>query len=259
MKKKVVSKVQVSRMKRTVDISRRPDPLMLDVETESVKDKVVDLQEKLSEQGCHDFIYQARCTAPPIDDYNSIVGEVEDNSVYINVVGSDGERRYSERFSPEYVLESSSEFDETVGRIDEIIDDREYDLRMWRIGGVSTSASSGDGVVDELDGLELSVLADVDAGLESQTGQAGFQPISIGWYRKAPMNPQMEFGYRAFTRREFEHDEEKDYDSGGEIIYDLVGRITGERDDEINNHYLLDEEVEVLRELEIQMQEKNLL
>jgi hypothetical protein len=125
---------------------------------------------------------------------------------------------------------------------------------------VATSAASGSQVADELKGLEINAVAQMDAGLEAQRGAMGFQPISIGWFQKAPMDDETQFGYRAFTNREFQQDEEKDYEQDAEdLAEDLLGRILGMRDDEINEHDLTDEETKVLTELEQEMNMKNLL
>ncbi|MFB6116160.1 MAG: hypothetical protein ABEK10_01495 [Candidatus Nanosalina sp.] len=108
--------------------------------------------------------------------------------------------------------------------------------------------------------MQVQATAAVDAGLESQRAEMGFQPIRVGWFYRAPMNHEMQFGYRAFPNREFQHDEEKDYESSEEdLAEDLLGRITGQRDDETNIHKLEDEEITVLQDLEEEMQERGLL
>lgn len=248
-------------MKRTISESRRPEPLEVYVDRDSVKSEMVDVADELSSGGYgEDFMYQVRTVAPPIDETENIVDSLGENFVYVIVRGVGDEGVSDEQFSVDYELGNVEGFQETSEEIDTVVDDLEYDLDFWHIGSVSTSSSSGSQVADELDGMDVQATAAVDAGLDSQRGETGFQPIRIGWFYKAPMNKEMQFGYRAFPNREFQHDEEKDYENSEEdLAGDLLGRITGQRDDEVNKHNLEDEEVEALLEIENGMQEKDLL
>jgi hypothetical protein len=222
---------------------------------------MVDVADELSSNGYgEDFMYQVRTVAPPIDETENIVDSFGENFVYVIVRGVGDEGVQDEQFPVDYELGNVDGFQETAGDIDSVVDELDYDLDHWHIGSVSTSARSGSQVADELDGMNVQATAAVDAGLESQRGDHGFQPIRIGWFYKAPMNHEMQFGYRAFPNREFQHDEEKDYEnSEEELAEDLLGRITGQRDDEVNNHNLEDDEVEALLEIEEGMQGKDLL
>ena len=248
-------------MKRTVSEDRVPEPLEVYVDTEQLKSEMVGVTEDLSSQGYgEDFMYQVRTVAPPIDETEDILDSFGENFVYVIVRGVGDEGVQDEQFPVDYELGSVDGFQETAGDIDSVVDGLDYDLDHWHIGSVSTSARSGAQVADELDGMEVQATAAVDAGLESQRGEMGFQPIRVGWFYRAPMNHEMQFGYRAFPNREFQHDEEKDYETSEEdLAKDLLGRITGQRDDETNIHELEDEEIRVLQDLEEEMQERGLI
>ena len=197
-------------MKRTISEERRPEPLEVYVDRDSVKSEMVDVTDELSSQGYgDDFMYQVRTIAPPVDETENIVDRLGDNFVYVLVRGLGDEGVNDEQFRVDYDLGNVEGFRDTTETIDDVVDDLDYDLDYWHIGSVSTSARSGAEVADELDGMEVQATAAVDAGLESQRGDHGFQPISVGWFYKAPMNHEMQFGYRAFLNREFQHDEEK--------------------------------------------------
>jgi len=248
-------------MKRTISKERRPEPLEVYVDRGSVKSEMVDVTDELSSRGYgEDFMYQVRTVAPPVDDTEDIVDQLEDNFVYVVIRGVGDEGLNDEQFRVDYSLGNVEGFQGVTHDIDAVVSELDYDLDYWHIGSVSTSARSGSQVADELDGMEIQATAAVDAGLDSQRGDMGFQPISIGWFYKAPMNHEMQFGYRAFPNREFQHDEEKTYESSQQqLAEDVLGRITGMRDDEVNNHNLEDEEVDTLLEIEDEMQEKDLL
>lgn len=248
-------------MKRTISQERRPEPLEVYVDRDSVKSEMVDVTDELSSQGYgEDFMYQVRTIAPPIDETENIVDRLGDNFVYVVIRGVGDERVNDEQFRVDYDLGNVESFQDVTQDIDTVVEELDYDLDYWHIGSVSTSARSGSQVADELDGMQVQATAAVDAGLDSQRGEMGFQPISIGWFYRAPMNHEMQFGYRAFPNREFQHDEEKTYEgSRQQLAEDVLGRITGMRDDEVNFHELSDEEVDALLEVEDEMQEKDLL
>lgn len=248
-------------MKRTVSEDRVPEPLEVYADTDDVKEGMVDLMDDLSDNGYDEnFIYQIGFVAPPVEEHNSIIDTVEENSLYVNVTGVDNEgARDGACFYPDYRLENADTFEQTAQKIDEVVDDLGYESEFWHISSVATSAVSGSQVADELKGLEINAVAGMDAGLEAQRGAMGFQPIRIGWFQKAPREDQTQFGYRAFTNREFQQDEEKDYEQDDEdIVEDLLGRSLGMRDDEINEHNLTGEETQVLTELEQEMNRKDL-
>jgi hypothetical protein len=248
-------------MKRTVSPDRVPEPLEIYVEADSVKSDMVDVTEELSSAGYgDDFMYQVGSVAPPIEETQDIVERLSGNFAYVTVRGVGGEGVQDEQLPVDYRLRNTEKFREVTEEIDEMIGELGYDLDHWQIGSVSTSASSGSQVADKLQGMEIQATAAVDAGLDSQRGEMGFQPIRVGWFYKAPMNHQMQFGYRAFPNREFEHDNEKGYDDSGEdLLEDVLRRLTGARDDEVNMHGLEEEEVDVLRDLESEMQARGLL
>ena len=248
-------------MKRTVSEERRPESLEVYVDRDSVKSEMVDVTDGLSSNGYgEDFMYQVRTVAPPIDETENIVDRLGENFVYVIVRGVGEEGVSDEQFPVEYELGNIGDFQEIAQDIDAVVDELDYDLDHWHIGSVSTSARSGSQVAVELDGMEVQATAAVDAGLESQRGEMGFQPIRLGWFYKAPMNHEMQFGYRAFPNREFQHDEEKDYEGAGkDLAEDLLGRVTGQRDDEVNKHDLEDEEIDTLLELEEEMQVRDLM
>lgn len=248
-------------MKRTISEGRRPEPLEVYVDRDSVKSEMVDVTDELSsERYGEDFMYQVRTVAPPIDETEDIVDQLENNFVYVVIRGKGEEGVNDEQFRVDYELGNVEGFQDVIQDIDTVVEDLDYDLDYWHIGSVATSARSGSQVADELDGMEIQATAAVDAGLDSQRGEMGFQPISIGWFYKAPMNREMQFGYRAFPNREFQHDEEKTYEgSQQQLAEDVLGRITGQRDDEVNHHDLEDGEVDTLLEIEDEMQEKDLL
>lgn len=249
-------------MKRTISQSRVPDPLEVYADTGELKSEMLDTTEELSSQGYgEDFMYQVRTVVPPVYETENILENFERDLVYVVVRGVGDEGVQDEHFSIGHELGNTESFRETAQDIDSVVEELGYDLDHWHIGSVSTSARSGSDVAEELDGMQVQATAAVDAGLDSQRGEMGFQPIRLGWFYKAPMNHEMQFGYRAFPNREFEHDEEKDYESGSgqQLTEDVLGRITGMRDDEVNMHDLEKEEIDVLRQVEDEMQEKGLL
>ncbi len=238
-----------------------PEPLEVYADTDELKSEMVDVTEKLSSEGYgEDFMYQVRTVVPPVDETEDILENFDGNMVYVVIRGVGEEGVQDEQFSIGHELGNTESFRDTAESIDSVVDELDYDLDYWHMGSISTSARSGSEVAEKLDGMEVQATAAVDAGLEAQRGEHGFQPISIGWFYRAPMNHEMQFGYRAFPNREFEHDEEKEYtDIGEELVEDLLGRVTGMRDDEVNMHDLEEEEVEALRDIEDEMQEQGLL
>lgn len=249
-------------MRRTVSRERRLDPLEIYVDSESVKSKMVDASERLSSEGFgENFIYQAGSIAPPIYCTEDIVERLGGNFAYVTITGFDEDgRRMDEQFQAEHSLGNTAEFERVAEEIDDVVVELDYDLDYWRIGSVSTSAVSGAEIVDELDGMQIQATAEVDAGLEAQRGERGFQPISIGWFYKAPMDKEMQFGYKAFPNREFQKDSEKNYERDEEnLAEDLLGRITGQREEERNDHNLSINEIEVLKKIEDGMQRKGLV
>lgn len=248
-------------MKRTISKDRRPEPLEVYVDRDQVKSEMVGVADELSSEGYgDDFMYQVRTIAPPINETENIVDQLENNSVYVLVRGAGEKGVKDEQFRVDYHLGNIEDFQEVVQDIDAAVEELEYDLDHWKVGSVSTSARSGSQIADELDGMEIQATAAVDAGLDSQRGDQGFQPVSIGWFYRAPMNHEMQFGYRAFPNREFQHDEEKSYEgSRHQLSEDVLGRITGQREDEINLHNLTNEETDVLLDVEEEMQRHDLI
>lgn len=247
-------------MKRTVSQERRPDPLELYVDTGEVKDEALTVADSLSSQGYgEDFMYQVGTVAPPLTGSEDLIEGIGDNFAYVTVRGVGDEGVRDEQFAVDYGLSNKNGFRRTVEGIEDAVEATGFELDHWSIGSVMTSSTSGLEAVEALEGMEIGATAAVDAGLESQRGDAGFQPITVGWFRKAPMNSEMQFGYRAFPNREFQHDEQKNYEASDDLVEDILGRVTGLRDDEVNMHALDDSELEALLELENEMQDKGLM
>ncbi|MFB6214045.1 MAG: hypothetical protein ABEJ07_05795 [Candidatus Nanohaloarchaea archaeon] len=246
-------------MKRTVSRERVPEPLRVSVDKEDVKADMLDASGKLSSNGYgEDFMYQAGFISPPVDGGKDIVEELGSGSVYVTLAGIDdvGSRR-TEQVYPDYTLEGVAGFEDVAGDIEQVVDSLGYDLEFWQVNSVSTSAQSESAVAEQLEGMPLQATAAVDAGLESQRGEQGFQPINIGWFYTAPMNHDMQFGYRAFPNREFDNDLQGKRDE--EVVVEILGRLTGERDSETNLHDLSGEETRALVELEEEMNGAGLL
>lgn len=159
-------------MKRTISKNRRPKPLEVYVDTEYVKSEMVDISEELSSNGYgEDFMYQVRTVAPPVDNTENIVDQLENNFAYVVVRGFGYEEVRDEQFRVEHSLGNTEEFQEVAKDIDSVVDELEYDLDHWHIGSVATSARSGSQVADQLEGMEVQATAAVDAGLDSQRGE----------------------------------------------------------------------------------------
>ncbi|MFB6191508.1 MAG: hypothetical protein ABEJ64_03700 [Candidatus Nanohaloarchaea archaeon] len=247
-------------MKRTVSGERVPEPLRVSVDKEDVKADMVAASGKLSSMGYGgDFMYQAGFISPPVDEGEDIVEELGSGSVYVTLAGIDDVgSRSTEQVYPGYTLEGVAGFEDVAGDIEQVVDSLGYDLEFWQVNSVSTSAQSGSAVAERLDGMPLQATAAVDAGLESQREENGFQPINIGWFYTAPMNHDMQFGYRAFPNREFDH-EGLQGKRDEEVVVEILGRLTGERDSETNLHDLSGEETRALVELEEEMNRAGLL
>lgn len=259
MRKTINSKAQVPDMKRIVSSDRVPEPIGVSIDEDSIKDEIVDISEELSSHGYgQDFMYQLGGIMPPAEDSSSIVENLDRNAIYVNVLGSGEEGRKTEQFYPEYTIEGIEYFQDVANQIEQVVDELGYDLEFWSVSGISTSACSGSEIVDNFDDIGLQATAAVDAGLESQRGKEGFKPIRIGWFYRAPMDKTMEFGYRAFPNREFQYSPE-DYEDSNELINDVLARITGNREEETNEHNLYEEEISVLRDLEEGLQSQGLL
>lgn len=135
----------------------------------------------------------------------------------------------------------SNDFQRTVESIESAVEATDFELDFWEVGGQYEGAS-GDEVAEAADGMALTPKIYLENDFHTD--------IFVGWFRTAPMNSEIQFGYTAFQSREYPDD------STGE---EILGRILGTREDERNDHPLKEQEVQELMSLEQQLANRGLL
>lgn len=236
-------------MKRTVSPERTPDYPAVSLDETELEEELLEAAGELEEEGyAQSTRYQARVFVPPIDSAAEILDELESYPISGVVEAAGEEGRRNETFMMEYSVEVDEEsFNRAAEGIEKAVQSRGYDKNFWKVGSAVTGTSAAE-VAERSDGAAITPHLIVDAGLESD--------VYVGWFQKAPMNPEVQFGYTAFRNRELSIDETADQEK---VLKDLIGKITGERDEELNQHPLSREETETLMELEQTMAEEGLL
>lgn len=225
-------------MKRIIEDERRPEPLTVYTDKESLEAAVTDAEEALAQDGYTDSPrYQVGVTLPPIDSSDEIKQHLESSPCfYFLMDASNGDHRRNERVYPSFSYENLDTVTEMMEDVDEAVDDAGYDINFWQIGGVQTPYDQ-ETVPEHADEMEIQALARLDTD----------ELITIGWFYRAPMDKTMEFGYRAFPDREFQPGDYDDAEEGGMAA---LKQIMGEREAERNEHDLSHDEVEMLYDIE---------
>lgn len=239
-------------MKRTVSKARAPEYPTASVNPDYFRQELAEAQDSLEDQGFDQaFRLQLKVAAPPIDYRDEIVDMLESNAIYARIDGSNGDFRRNEQISLEYRLNVPDNLNETLESIESAVRDAGYEKKFWKLDGVYSPMEGGhdervDNIIEYARSMQIHPNLLVDAGIDSS--------ITIGWFAKAPLSSDVQFGYRAFPNREFEDDTLQDGDE-----FKILERITGNREDGINNHSLSEEETSKLLELEHSMGLQGLL
>lgn len=240
-------------MKRTVSENRLPEYPTVSVDQDYFRKEISEAQDSLDDQGFDQaYRLQLNLAVPPIDHAENIIPEIESDVVYFIMDGSNGEYRRNEQVPLDYNLTVPEDIDDNLRSIESAIDDAGFEKEFWKIDGVYTPMErtydeAVENILDYARSMQVRPNLLVDADLDSS--------ITVGWFSKAPLSDDVQFGYRAFPNREFEEDTIQDEQCVGKILR----RLTGEREDEINNHNLSPEETEKLLALEESMNKYDLL
>lgn len=240
-------------MKRTVSEDRVPEYPTVSIDSNYLRQELSEAWSSLEEQG-YDRAprLQLNVSVPPIDQAENITDRIESNAVYAVIDGYNGDHRRNEHFGLDYNISIPETLDDTLQGIEASVDDIGYEKQFWKIDGVYTPLErtyedTVEDLVEYADSMQVRPNLLVDADLDSS--------ITIGWFSKAPLSKEVEFGYRAFPNREF-----KDQNlESEEDIARILERITGHNDEGINEHPLSAEETEKLLDLEQSMAEHDIL
>jgi len=236
-------------MKQVVDDSRRPEPLSVRAEY-GFEEYLEEAEQNLESQGfgLEGFVYQVNASLPPLESYEDVKSHLDGrNAVYVLVMGTDGEVRETEMVTLDYDWEVGN-FDVYGEKIDELIDSTGFSNQFWSVGGVNDYIEREDAFEALRNGFPLQATARIEAGLE--------EPVSVGWFYRAPMDNTLEFGYQCFKRREGPNAEELENE---ELLDETLSKITGQNEEKRNEHYVSSEEQEVLLDLEEEMRELNII
>ena len=226
-------------MKRTVSTERVPEYPTVSVDSDELKDAFVN-------------------TAQELDSVNG--GELYTVSFHPSLFGGDifdrAESGYltasvrkeretgvleSEDARIDYEVRLGEDFRRTVRNIESAVENSEFERNFWSIDG-KYDGFSGNEVAESADGMALTPIMHLENDLGTD--------LSVGWFPKAPMDSEVQFGYKAFTEREYQDD------SSG---IDVLGRVLGVREDEVNQHPLTEDEVQSLLSFEEELSRNNLL
>lgn len=234
-------------MKRIIEQDRCPEPLRLYGDTDDVESLLDEAITSLEEQGYTSAPrYQVGLTLPPVDDPEEIQQYLEDRpSFYVLTDASDGDHRRNERVYPAFEYENLDAVTDMMGRIGEAVEDAGYEINFWQIGGVETPYEREE-VASHAETMEAQALAHLDTD----------ESISIGWFYRAPMDNTIEFGYRAFPNREFQPE---NYDDPEASVEAVLRQITGQREEERNEHDLAEDELTMLYDIEEALLEHDVL
>lgn len=225
-------------MKRIIEQQRRPEPLEVYTDPEEVADELDDAVASLADQGYDEaHRYQVNLTLPPIDEPDELEQIMENRDCfYLLTDATDGDHRRNEMRYPAFTYENLDVVTDYMERIEDAVDDAGYDINFWQVGAVETPYEK-DAVPDVAQEIHAQAMARLDTD----------ESISIGWFYRAPMDTTIEFGYRAFPNREFQPAE---YDDPEESVDAVLRQITGQREDERNEHDMSEEELAMLYDIE---------
>lgn len=230
-----------------------PEYPTVSIDSDYLRQEFSEAWNSLEEQGYDQAPrLQLNLSVPPIDHAENITDRIESNAIYAVIDGYNGDHRRNERFGLEYSLSVPETLDDTLQGIEDSVEELDYEKEFWKIDGVyvplqRTYEEALDDIIDYANSMQVRPNLLVDADLSSS--------ITIGWFSKAPLSDEIEFGYRAFPNREF-----KDQTlESEEDVARILERITGDSDEGINEHPLSAEETEKLLDLEQSMAEHDLL
>lgn len=240
-------------MKRTVSEERTPEYPTVSIEPSYLRQELSEAWNSLEEQGYDQAPrLQLNLSVPPIDHAENITDEIQSNAVYAVIDGTNGDHRRNEHFRLDYDLSVPETLESTLNSIEDSVEELGYEKEFWKIDGVyvpleRTYEEAVDDLVDYANTMQVRPNLLVDADLESS--------ITLGWFSKAPLSDQIQFGYRAFPNREFN---DQTLQSEEDAVK-MLERITGDSDEGVNEHDLSAEETEKLLDLEQAMAEHGLL
>jgi len=240
-------------MKRTVSQDRIPEYPTLSIEADYLRHELSDAWSILKEQGYDQSPrLQLNISVPPIEHAENVTDRIDSNAVYAVIDGHNGNHRRNEHFGLDYILSVPETVDDTLESIENSVEDIGYEKEFWKIDGVyspleSTYEDAVEDLVEYASSMQIQPNLLVDADLDSS--------ITIGWFSKAPLSDEVDFGYRAFPNREFKNETLQNE----EDLVRILGRITGDNEEGINEHDLSTEETEKLLDLEQSMAEHGLL
>ena len=240
-------------MKRTVSQKRTPEYPTVSIESDYLRQELSDAWSNLEDQGYGQAPrLQLNLAVPPIDQADNITEKIESNAVYAVIDGTNGDHRRNEQIKLDYSLCVPDTLEDTLQGIEGAVEDLGYEKEFWKIDGFYTPLERNyedalDDIVEYASSMQVRPNLLVDADLDSS--------LTIGWFSKAPLSDDVEFGYRAFPNREFENETLQTE----EDVHKILGRITGENEEGINEHDLSTIETQKLLDLEHSMADQGLL
>lgn len=240
-------------MKRTVSEDRTPEYPTVSIDSSYLRRELSEAWNSLEEQGYGEAPrLQLNLSVPPINHAANILEEIESRAVYAIIDGTNGDHRRNEQVRLNYDLSVPETLEDTLNNIEDSVEELGYEKEFWKIDGLyvpleRTYEDAVDDLMDYADTMQVRPNLLVDAGLDSS--------ITIGWFSKAPLSDEVQFGYRAFPNREFQNET---FESEEDVAR-ILGRITGNSDEGINEHDLSAKETEKLLDLEQSMAKHGLL
>lgn len=235
-------------MRQVVEESRRPDPLKVNAK-KGFAEKLQEAEQTLKDQGYDDnFAYQVNASLPPLETYKDVVDHLDNRkAVYTLVIGMDDDKRETEMVTLDY-NKKIGDFDVYGEKIDEITDNTDYSNQFWKVGGVNDYLDRENVFKVLEEGFPLQAAARIEAGME--------EPVSVGWFYRAPLDNTLEFGYQCFIGREGPDQEELGFDKH---LEETLSKLSGKSEEKRNMHPLSSREQNILHDLEDELRKSNII
>ncbi len=206
-------------------------------------------EKNLRDQGYNkNFAYQVNASLPPLETFEDVKNHLDEReAVYVLVMGTDGDNRETEMVTLDYDWEKG-DFDIYGDKIDQLVENSGYSNQFWNVGSVGQYADKKQAYQVLENGFPLQATARIEAGLE--------EPVTVGWFYRAPLDSTLEFGYQCFNRREGPTIETGNEDK---LLEETLAKLTGQGEEKRNEHPISYEEQEVLRGLEDEMRDLNII